>query len=222
MVQANGNVIERVSVIDDDPSSREAYSLFVEELSMQALREDGPFLSVAACVGKVEGAAHAAISDFKLKVTTYATFNGAELVASLYDKKLPAILCTRFEFADLDEIRPYRQRIPALLRPDELDVDSIAFAFEKCVLEFRKEFVQTRKPWKALIRIEDVHDDLAQDVGVDVCIPSWNKNVMVKLRRSELPGWMHPKLGANARFYAVVNLGAERPADLYFSEWTES
>jgi len=58
-----------------------------------------------------------------LKVKTYATFNGAELVASLYDRKLPAILCTRFEFADLDEIRPYRQRIPALLRPDELDVD---------------------------------------------------------------------------------------------------
>jgi len=221
MVQ-NGSTIERVSVIDDDPSSREIYSLYVEELSMQALREDGPFESVAACVGKVEGAAQAAISDFKLKVKTYATFNGAELVASLYDRKLPAILCTRFEFADLDEIRPYRPRIPALLRPDELDADTIAHAFENCVLEFGNKFVQTRKPWKTLVRIEDVHADNAKDVGVDVCLPSWNQNVMVKLQRSELPGWMHAKLVANAHFYAVVNIGAERPADLYFSDWSES
>ncbi|HWO23022.1 MAG TPA: hypothetical protein VNO30_29980 [Kofleriaceae bacterium] len=209
-------------MIDDDPGSRELYSLYVEELSMQALRENGPFTSVEACVERVLGAAHAAISDFKLKVKTYASFNGAELVASLYDKKLPSILCTRFEFADLDEIRPYRQRIPALLRPDELDVDTIAHAFESCALEFRNEFVQTRKPWKTLIRIEDIHADPGREAAVDVCLPSWNRNVMVKLQRSELPEWMHAKLVADAHFYAVVNIGAERPEDLYFSKWSES
>ena len=128
MLSLGGTQIERVSVIDDDPTNRDGYALFVEELSMEAVNEKGPFASVAACVATVTGTAHAAISDFKLRVKNYATFNGAELVASLYQNRVPAVLCTRFEFADLDLIRPFRAQIPSLLRPDELDAETLPTA----------------------------------------------------------------------------------------------
>lgn len=222
MVSLNGNEIQRVSVIDDDPTSRDGYSLFVEELAMEALKESGPFSSVTQCVERVLASAQAAISDFKLRVKNYATFNGAELVASLYEKRVPAILCTRFEWADIDQIRPYRARIPSLLRPDELDAESLPLALERCVQEFRSEFAQIRRPWKALIRIEDVQIEEGQGTSIDVCVPSWNHNVMIRLRQSELPAWMHARLTQNERVYAEVNLGAERPEDLYFANWSES
>ncbi|MFI5364001.1 MAG: hypothetical protein ACHQ4J_00105 [Candidatus Binatia bacterium] len=222
MLSVKGRKIERMSVIDDDPTNRDGYSLFVEELSMQPLSEDGPFSSVPECVARVLNSAHAAISDFKLRVSNYATFNGAELVASLYEKHVPAILCTRFEWADIDQIRPFRARIPSLLRPDELDAESLAGALEKCIEEFRSEFAQTRRPWKALVRIEDIHDEPGQGTSIDVCVPTWNNNVMIRLRESELPDSMRARLKQNARVYADVNLGAERPEELYFVNWSES
>lgn len=222
MLTVKGKHIERMSVIDDDATNRDGYSLFVEELSVQPLSENGPFSSVAECVTRVLESAHAAISDFKLRVKNYATFNGAELVASLYERRVPAILCTRFEWADIDQIRPYRARIPSLLRPDELDAESLELALGKCIEEFRSEFAQTRRPWKALVRIEDIHAEPGQGTSVDVCVPSWNNNVMIRLREPELPAWMQGCLRQNERVYADVNLGAERPEDLYFANWSKS
>jgi len=222
MINLKGNQIERISVIDDDPTNRDGYSLFIEELAIEALKEDGPFSSVTECAGRVLASSQAAISDFKLRVKNYATFNGAELVALLYEKRVPAILCTRFEWADIDQIRPFRSCIPSLLRPDELDTESIPLALERCVQEFHSEFMQTRRPWKALIRVEDIHTEPGQGTNIDVCIPSWNNNVMIRLMQSEIPEWLHAGLTPNKRVYANVNLGAERPEDLYFANWSES
>lgn len=214
--------IDSVSVIDDDANTRDGYSLLVDDLKMQPVSQSGPFSSLEQCVAMVSSASHAAISDFKLRVGNYASFDGAELVARLYQRRMPAVLCTRFEFADIDLIRPYRAQIPCLLRPDELDVDSLSRALGICIGEFRQTFTQTRRPWRALVRVEDVRSEPGQDDLVDVCLPSWNNNLMVRLKLDELPERLRGTVRPQQRLYADVNLGAERPEELYFQNWADS
>lgn len=218
MRRIEGTKIERVSIIDDDPTNRDGYRLQVEDAELTPVVEAGPFWTLDSCVSQVKSS-QAVLSDYKLRVKKFADFNGAELVAALYDKRKPAVLCTRYESMEMEHIRPYRSRIPALLRPDELDGDSFIAALAQCIGEFQDRFVQARKGWRAVIQIEDVRTEPGQSNTVEVSIPSWTSGIVVGLREDEFPADIRPELKEGNRLYAKVNTGAERIEELYFCDW---
>jgi hypothetical protein len=215
-LQLGTKKIDSVWLIDDDPQVRATYGYPVEDLKLKAVNQDGPLGDLDTFTKTFS--ADAAICDHHLTPNNYARFKGAELVARWYDMQYPAILCTKVENA-LDEIRPYLRRIPVLFKETgELNPDSVRFGFEKCIAEFNGKFSQTRREWRALVRIVDL-DMVSTNRTVYVVIPAWDSKREIRLQFSELPKNIQEVVAASKRFHAFVNIGAESHEDLYFEKW---
>lgn len=212
--------IRRVVIVDDDQSVRRAYQFSVEELGIAPVLEDGPLPGqlndyVTAATRKAD----AAICDHHLRVKNYSGFNGAELVAGLYQAGFPAILCTKWEEAHIDDLRRYRRYIPVLLKPDQLTPATITQALTVCIQELSGTLLPSRRLWRAVIRIEDVDPPNARDRFVFVVIPSWNHNEVVRLRLADVRPEIMGKFAPGARLHALVNLSASSQEQLFFENW---
>src|ERR1700691_2137229 len=96
-VEILGRDIEKVAIIDDQPSARRGYSYTVQDAELTPLPVEGPlpgsaidYLDASALALKTD----AGVCDFRLSARAYASFSGAELVAQLYRRQFPALLCT--------------------------------------------------------------------------------------------------------------------------------
>jgi CheY-like chemotaxis protein len=206
--------IERVAIVDDKPDVRQSFSYSVQDLKLTPVLQTALMATLGESVIQLQSIADAALCDFQLRVSKYATFDGAELVAALYQSTMPAVLCTRFEKSDIDKIRKYRRSIPCLLNPNELDEDSLLRGFEVCVNEFKQEFTAARRSWRAVIRVQSVEVH-----HVHVFVPAWSSREGLRLLRSDIPEPLASKLADGLRCHAKVNLGATRQEDLYFTDW---
>ena len=208
-LQLASKTIERVLIVDDDQSVRESFSYPIEELGLRPIDQSDPLPELSRFLEEAQHKSDAAICDHRLRVGKhYAPFNGAELVASFYRVGFPALLCTRWDQAGVDDIRPYRPHIPVLLNPGDLDPETLREGLELCSNELAGSYHTNRKPWRTQIRVEEI-DSEAGFAGV--IIPAWNPTEGVRLRLSDIP--ISPESGI---LYARVNLGAERQEDLYF------
>ncbi len=206
--------IERVAIIDDKPDVRQSFSYPVQDLNLTPVLQTTLMGTLQESVIRLRSVAEAALCDFQLRISKYATFDGAELVAALYQSMMPAVLCTRFEKSDVDKIRKYRPSIPCLLNPDELDEDSLFRGFEICVKEFNHDFTAERRSWRTLVRVTSVEVH-----HVHLFVPGWSSREGLRLLRSDIPEPLASKLVEGLRCHARVNLGATRQEDLYFTNW---
>jgi hypothetical protein len=166
---------------------------------------------------RITSRTQAALCDFKLRVKNYASFNGAELTARWYALGYPALLCTRWDKASVDEVRRYRAQIPVLIKPQDLDPDRIAAGLEVCVREFAGTRVPSRRVWRTMVRVEDVTDDTSRYVYL--VVPGWEPNDVIGVPLADFPENVQPAVVPDARLYARVNLGAESYEDLFFDAW---
>ena len=204
-------------MIDDQESVRRSYAWLIEDLDMKPYLEPGPIVSIGDFIGKVKSVAQAAICDHRLTVSNYATCNGAEIAARLYDDRVPAVVCTSWERACLDEMRPFRRRLPVLLKPEELGDDNALYnGFESCIREFAGEYSPSRKAWRTLVRFQEVS---AEDAYI--VVPGWNPSEVVRILRRDLPLSLNQRIDPGYRCHALVNIGAEAQEDLYF-DWREA
>src|SRR5215469_7567127 len=128
--------IKKISIIDNQAPVRESYELSVEDLGLEPVSEAGPLdEQLPVCVNAVSNRADAAICDYNLKVKAYSSFNGAELAAEFCKVKFPAVLCTKWHTAVIDEMRQFRRFIPSLIDPAKLDPTSIRSGIESCIME---------------------------------------------------------------------------------------
>lgn len=206
--------IERVAIVDDKPDVRTSFSYPVQDLDLTPVLQTAMRPTIKESVQHLGSVAEAALCDFQLRVSNYATFDGAELVAALYQSTMPAVLCTRFEKSDIDKIRKYRRSIPCLLNPHELDEDSLLRGFEVCVKEFKEEFTPERRSWRTLVRVQSVELH-----HLHLFVPGWSSREGLRLLRSDIPEPLASRLVQGLRCHAKVNLGATRQEDLYFTEW---
>lgn len=217
--QFDGVRIESVAIVDDNEDARLSMH---DELSDSAVEprivrgqyfEDAEKLVTAA-----RDEADAAIFDHHLSTYNFARCSGAEAVAVSYDQQFPAVLITAYSNADIDGIRRFRRRVPALLTPEQADPDSIQRAFEVCVLEFKQHFLPSRKPMKTLVRVEDVDLEPKMPI-VYAIVTAWNSEEVVRFPLDVMPERLRSRAIAGARFYAVVNIGAESQTDLYLEQF---
>jgi hypothetical protein len=217
-----GVTIGTVAVIDDDPNVREGYEFNVHDADLESHLEAGPLEpDPRKVVERTRSRAQAALCDHHLGIRTYASFYGAELVAAYYEAGVPAVLCTRWETAHLDWIRPYRDRIPVLIRPDELNPDSLIAGFEACLMEMQQGPGPERVTYRAHVHVVDVDP---QQLTAFVLVPAWIEDTPVRLLIERLPPTIAKLIKAerDVRLHAAVNLGAERSEDLFFGDWESS
>lgn len=211
----NGTRIEHVGVIDDSQDTRDTISDDLRDVNLVPRPFDGPFYTLDALLETVTTNAEALICDHHLSPRNYAPVTGAEVVAQCYGRQFPSLLVTRYGKADIDHIRRFRRNIPVLLTSDEATPDLIPPSFEICVGEFNNNFLPTRKPWKTLLRIDSL-DESSQPIGVNTLVPAWNSSEFIKLLIDMFPDDMRVNVAPGERFYAQVNIGADKQEDLYF------
>jgi CheY-like chemotaxis protein len=213
-LQIANHEIRQVLVVDDNPSAREGYKYTLEDLDLEPVLEQGPLGILETYLSGVTTRCDAAICDHHLKESGYAAFNGAKLAAEMNRRQRPAVLCTAWEEAGVDEIRLFRRNIPCLLKPGELDPETLRQALELCIDEFRDHFRPSRYPSRTLVRVEDVDQENAY-----VVLPGWNPQEVIRLTREAISSDVRSYLKAGARLHAKVNIGAERQDELYFEQW---
>jgi hypothetical protein len=113
-------------------------------------------------------------------------------------------------------MRRFRRFIPVLMKPNELNPSSLVKGFEICINEFTDKYSVHRKPWRTLVRV----DDLDEENGyIYVIVPAWDPNQIIRIKKSDLPVNLIEKLGRKSRFHALVNVGAEFHQEIYFDNW---
>jgi len=211
--------IEKVEIVDDNPKAREAMAWHIVDAKLEAIKAPGPLGRLPAFVSLSLKSADAAVCDHKLGlIGKYAEFDGAQAVAELYSRGFPAVLCTNFAKSDIDTIRLYRRKIPSLIRTDDVDPDGLVEGFVKCVKEIKGDFVPSRKPWRTLIRVEELLEDV-KPLTLNVVLPGWSSNERVRIPLDIFPSQFRQQIMADTRFHAMVNLGAEDPNELFFDEF---
>ena len=163
--------------------------------------------------------AEAAVCDHRLRPQGFAKFDGAELVAFLISKSLPAILISQFVDQDYDvSIRHWRAKLPSVLSRDEFRADTFAAALEICRKEIRGVLTPQRRRHRVLIRIVDIQNEANQRV-VDAIIPAWSRKTAVRFPFAIVPLRLRARLKKNGYLIAQVNLGTNRPEDLFFDKF---
>lgn len=215
--RVENTTIERISIIDDDEVARDSYGFSVEELGPMAVKESGPLRDLQGFLKQLHSQVDAVICDYHLrKIGHYATFDGDEVVVGCYKKRLPAVLCTFYTDVDVDLLRSRRRYIPSLLKPDEFSPESVASGLERCFSEFSGRFQPSRKPWRTLVRVEEVERERG---FFYVIVPGWNPRKKIRVSIEDLSDDIQRLVEPDKRFHAQVNVGAENHEDLYFDEW---
>lgn len=200
---------ERVMIIDDQPNMRAAIADQVTDANFIPIIQNERIDSLQNFIKKIQNEATAAIFDYCLSQQNYATFNGVQAIKELYMLCFPALLTTSYFNADISEIQVYRQYIPIIIKPKEINPETIVKGFSLYRNEFAGLFSPERKPWRSLIRVEKINDDKS----VDIVIPSWDSSEKVRFPISIFP--VKDKTILGMRFFAKVNIGSENNADLY-------
>ncbi|XGB41603.1 MAG: hypothetical protein LVS60_15255 [Nodosilinea sp. LVE1205-7] len=211
----------KIFIVDDDKDFAQTVAWEVEDAGYEpVLIVEGSFGKVDDLVSQISQDAYGVLCDHRLSGSGLATFHGSDLVAALYDWKIPALLDTQFYEMDSDvSIRKYRHKIPVLLNKDNVDASTIKAGMEVCLREFGGAIQSDRKPYRNLVRLVDVSEESNEKV-VDVIIPGWNPRRAVRLPSSLIREWIfnfEPEIGI--RLIANVNSGAENPEDLYFTDF---
>ena len=216
----NGATIRKVLVVDDDQEARGAFDYTLEELDIQPVRQDQELAGSAEDVlPLLRKQADALVSDYHLrKKGNYAHFEGDALVAAANAAHFPALLCTSYTDALLTVRRNLRRYIPALLTADDYNPHSFTEGIKLCVEEHKGLFDQTRKPWRSLVRVEDVEWESGY---FHVVVPGWGADQKIPIALEELPENLRERIKPGYRLHAKVNRGALKPAELFFYEWEE-
>jgi len=204
--------IQQVAIFDDDPDVRELLAGKVEDADLIPIVQSEPIASLEVCIQTIRDQGSAAIFDNRLfrRNSDYANFSGIQAVKLLYLMCIPALLVTTYFHSDISEIREYLPYAPAIIKPDGLNSDMIIKGFEICQNEFAGKFTSERKPWRSLVRVDEISEDKK---SVYVVIPSWNASEKILLPISIFP--VQDERIEGMRFFAKVNIGAENYTDLY-------
>lgn len=210
--------IRRVAVVDDKPSDADYMGEFVREAGFEPVVLAPPFGNLDDLYGRVRGgAADAVVCDHRLR--GQAAFSGAEAVADLVKRHIPAVLVTQYVDTDAAvSIRRWRDRIPVLLPRDDADAERVRDALTACVREIRGEYLPGRRPWRALIQIDGTANDSGERV-VEARVLPWNPLEVVRFPAALVPSELQERLIEGGYLFAQVNIGADRAEDLYFRDF---
>ena len=220
----------RVAIVDDVIGQAETAAGIAEEADLiPSIISDGEgsFSHTDQLLKRVLGTGcSAVICDHRLSQTGFASFTGAEFVAILYEKRIPAVLLSTFSGIDSEtSIKLHRARIPSLIARDDLDPDQVLRGLEFCESELAGHIAPERQLRRTLVRIEGISKE-SETAVADAIVHTWNPDRAVRFpleiiddRSIRKALTENPALPA--RLFAEVNVGCRDDGDLFFRsfEW---
>ena len=208
--------ISRVLIVEDNPAAREGYGYSVEELGLEPVAEQGPIENIADFLKGFRSKADALLCDFHLMTRDYARFNGDVLAAECFKNRIPGLLCTTYTDINVMLNKSYLRYIPVLLNTNSPAPKTIVASYKRCLDEMAGVYHPTRKPWRTLIRVEEMDED---GKYFYVVVSGWDPSKKMRLYLEHLPEKIRLLIEPGKRLHAQVNVGAESYAELYFDEW---
>jgi len=218
LLTMNDKPIKRIAVVNDSAAARDEMADSLIEVGFQPVIQTSQISSIDECIRLVTNKADAAILEHHFKSAHYANFMGAEAVAQLYRQHFPSLLVTAWADADIDNIRPFRRQIPVLIKSSEAYPEKITQGFKQCLNEFENRYSPTRKPWRTLVRIEDINRNHDKPM-VYAVIPGWEPDDVVRFPLVIFPEELRQRVVPGARFFAKVNIAATHHDELYFEDF---
>ncbi len=216
-----GHTIEQVLIVDDQPDSRDALGELVKDSYLLAIEVEAPVRGVDD-LRKRASANAAVLCDYHLRKKNYASVDGGLIVAGLNAAGVPAILCSRMTDDLSEDLRPHRKFIPVVIPTAELSPETLLAAINTCIAEIEGRVAEHRRPWRTLVRIEDLDDSVSGSEDCMVVVPGWDPQKLISIHLRDLPPNIQSAiLGGADHLLAEVNLGAVTSSDLYFAEWRE-
>lgn len=216
MMPAIGHERMRIAIIDDNSDARKLASIEVRDAGFDYFLPDVVPQKIADMANLIKHNAAGALCDHRLAFGSYASFQGAELVAFLYDIGIPALLVTQYSEIDSDvSIRKWRRKIPTLISREDMSAESIKSGFEKCILELEGIKNAERTPHRTLVRVTGREQESGEAV-IDAVIPGWNPQKAVRFPLSLIDPAIQKKVQPECRLFAYINIGASESEDLFF------
>lgn len=207
----------RVLVIDDDLEGRDQLMDELRDFDIEPLTVDGPYGQdinrMLGDIGRLKPSF--VICDHKLQSAGLASFYGSEVVGRLLAGQMPAMLLTMYQSTERLDLRAVRSDLPVVMARDEFQVERIQDYFQTCVREINDAPVETRRPHRVLIRVDEVPENEVPP-RIDAVIPSWSPDRAVAIPRSSINRGIVECIRAGTYLLGEVNIGAETEDDLYF------
>ena len=122
------------------------------------------------------------------------------------------MLCTTF--TDVTARRDYLRYIPALLKTSSPEPSVFIDAWARCLRELRGDFHPSRRPWRTLVRVEEVDNGYLYAI-----VPAWDVRKKIRIDSDGIPDELRRQAQPGKRFHAEVNIGAESHEELFFVSW---
>ena len=209
-----------VAVIDDDPQQRAVTRELLITAGFKTWEPSGPYQNLARAVTDVAGEASAAVCDQRLRPRNFAAFDGAELAAQLFVKRIPTVLVSQYigrEEYDMS-IRRWRDKIPVVLDRDQATPAALKRGLEIVKEEIAHVVAPSRRPHRTLVRFESAEHRPDGD-WAHLVVPGWRAEETVTVPVDVLPRGIRGRLRKGVHFFASVNLGAATAADLFFTDF---
>jgi len=207
----------KVHVFDDYDESRNSFVELFQSSDLLAEPVEHPGSDLQQIIDSLTDESFL-FSDYRLRKHKYASFDGDEIISIAYRNKIPGILCSSFSDLDSTLSRSIRRQIPMIVEVKDIvsDPELIIMCQNICIKEFKEEFSQSRKPWRALCRVAEY------DLGskrVYIVIPGWDSSTKISALVTDFPKSIKRKVKEEGfRFYCKVNLGCENPRELYITD----
>ena len=148
------------------------------------------------------------ICDQRLNRSTKVT--GAEVVAELSARRLPAVLLSQYKEEEVPGYRHVLDRVPIFLTRRQFDVMNIGEVLEAAqrILAVRP---LDRKPYKALLRVIE----LLPARRLVVRIPAWHVDDEIELSLESIRPEDRDHVSVGDRLFGSVNLHASDALDIY-------
>lgn len=209
----------RIAIVDDEPDDAETAKLELSNDGFDSviISGDHHFYRPEELANVIESQADVAICDHRLRPGGLADFDGAELAATLFERNIPALLITQYYMDSDVSIRRWRRKVPVLMKRAEVDPLKVREGLSRCRAEIGGHPPKDRKPYEALVHVDEVRKESGENV-IDVMVSNWDPHQAVRLPISLVPSNLRQSISSGVWLLATVNVGAERPEDLYFED----
>jgi hypothetical protein len=209
--------IQTIAIVDNMYSSERDLPYWEAEIAgFKTIAVPSELGSLEETIAFIQAHAQAAICTHRLASQGGTRFYGAELVAALYDRKIPALLVTQYTDIDIHTtIRRWRDKIPVILHLRELSFETVTEHLKTCLAELRGDIPETRRPYRVMLNIVDVQEVAGEKV-IDVTVGRWDHYQVVRFPITLAPQELHIHMQPEAWLFADVNIGAEYHDELYF------
>ncbi len=213
------HTIQRVAIVDGKDFEKQIPYWYPEIAGFKTVHVPRMLRGMEEIVSFIRSNADAVVCVHRLGRPDFRAFYGAELVAALYDAKIPALLVT--QYLDIDQhssLRKWRDKVPVVLHLREFDPASIKECLEFCQAEIRGNIPETRVPYRVMVYINNVESVLGEQY-VDGTIDCWDHYQVVRFPLLLIPQHLHDQVIPGAWFFAHVNVKTDVSHELYFREF---